>query len=79
MRSRTTEVKFNFRGQHETFECDVCHEEDENQEHLIKCTQINKHKKNEENLPDYEKLFENNLKDQIEIAKGFIENLKIRN
>jgi hypothetical protein len=78
MRSRTTEVKLNFRGKHETFECDVCHEEDENQEHLLKCRQINKHKKNERNLPDYEKLFGNNLKDQIEIAKCVIENLKIR-
>ena len=53
MRSRTTEVNLNFRGQHETFECDVCHAEDDNQEHLIKCTQINKHKNNEGNIPDY--------------------------
>ena len=35
-------------------ECDVCHEEDEKQEDLIKCIQINKHKKNEGSLPKFE-------------------------
>ena len=42
MRSRISNVKVNFRGKYESFQCDVCEEEDENQEHLMKCKEIKK-------------------------------------
>ena len=78
MRSRISNVKVNFRGKYESFQCDVCEEEDENQEHLMKCKEINKNKNNSEKIPNYEKLFESNVENLKEIAKFFMENLEIR-
>ena len=45
MRSRMTDVKTNFRGKYDNFECELCNEEDENQKHMIECRDIFKHKK----------------------------------
>ena len=45
MRSRMTDVKTNFRGKYDNFECELCNEEDENQKHMIECREILKHKK----------------------------------
>ena len=74
-----SDVKPNFRGKYETYECDVCGEDDENQEHLIKCKEINKIKDNNDGkMPDYERLYESEVKNLIEIARCFTENRKIR-
>jgi hypothetical protein len=73
-----SDVKTNFKGKYETFECDICREDDENQEHLMKCKELNKMKENNEKMPVYEKLFESDVKNLKEIAKCFIENIKIR-
>ena len=79
MRSRVSNVKVNFRGKYESFQCDVCEEEvEETQEHLIKCKEINKKKKIIGKMPLYEKLFESNVENLKEIAKCFMENMKIR-
>ena len=42
MRSRVSNVKINFRGNHENFECKVCKMEDESQQHIIQCNEINR-------------------------------------
>ena len=68
MRSRVTEVKTNFRGKYESFECDLCNKEDESKKHMIECTEILKHKKTNIKPPDYD--------DQLDIAKIFLENMK---
>ena len=36
IRSRILEVKANYNGKYETYECDLCNEEEETQEHLLK-------------------------------------------
>ena len=78
MRSRVTEVKTNYRGKYESFECDLCNKEDESQKHIIECTEIWKHKETNIKPPDYDDLFKGNSKYQLEIAKTFIENMKIK-
>ena len=45
MRGRVTELKTNFKGKYESFECDACKIEDETQKHIIECKEINKEKK----------------------------------
>ena len=40
LRSRMMDVKLNFRGMHETLECDICNEEDGSQKHLLECSEI---------------------------------------
>ena len=77
MRSRVTNVKLNFRGKFENFECRACNKEEESQKHIMECKIINKNK-NIENIPNYEKIFETNVREQVKIAKKFIENMKIR-
>ena len=78
MRSRVSDVKTNFRNKYDSLLCDLCYEEDESQEHILNCKEIISLKKNNEKPPEYEKLFEHNMKNQVEIAKHFIENIKIR-
>ena len=45
---------------------------------MIECTEIFKHKKTNIKPPDYDDLFKGNLKKQLEIAKTFLENMKIK-
>jgi hypothetical protein len=78
MRNRVTEVKINFRGKYESFECGLCNKEDESQKHMIECTEILKHKKTNIKPPDYDDLFKGNVKNQLMIAKTFLENMKIK-
>ena len=78
MRSRMTDVKVNFRNKNETLECDVCKDEEETQKHVLECKEIMKNKNKILMQPEYEEIFQDNVKNQIEIAKIFIENMKIR-
>ena len=77
MRSRVTEVKINYRGKYETLECDLCSEEEETQEHILKCKEIIKETNNDKEL-EYSKLLDGNMNNQLEIAKIFTENMKRR-
>ena len=78
MRSRISNVKVNFRGKYESYQCDVCEEEDENQEHLMKYKEITKNKNNCEKNKNDDKLFESSVENMKEIATCFMENMKIR-
>ena len=40
MRSRVTNVKLNFRGKFENFECRACNKEEESQKHVYECEKI---------------------------------------
>ena len=77
LRSRMTDVKLNLRGMHETLECDICNEEDESQKHLLECSEILKKKESNVKSPEYEKIFGENVREQLEVAQACIENLKI--
>ena len=73
-----TEVKTNFRGKYENFECDLCNKEDETQNHMLNCEAIMKKINDETKIPDYDELFKGNFTTQLEIAKAFIRNMKIK-
>ena len=74
LRTRMTKVKDNFKGKYEKLECEICKEEKETQLHILNCKILSK-----EIVPEYEKIFENDVKYQVKIAKVFNENIKRRN
>ena len=78
IRSRMTSVKTNFRGKYDNFECDLCKEEDKNQKHILECKEIKKKIKVKIELPEYSELYKGNIRKQLEIAKAFLENMKIK-
>ena len=75
MRCMVSDVKGNFKWKYENVNCENC-EEEEDQEHIISCNMIKDSKKEE--MPRYDEILKNNVKNQIQIAKKFIENMKIR-
>ena len=77
LRSRGTEVKLNFRGKFENLECRVCEKSDESQKHAYECAEILKIRKLKKQKIEYENIFEENKRKQIQIAKDFKENMKI--
>ena len=80
MRSRMSEVKTNFKGKYENFQCNLCStKEDETEQHVIECTEINKRKTQNNKPPDYKDLYSRNVKKQLTIAQYFIENMKMKN
>ena len=78
LRSRMTEVKINYRGSYETFECESCKENEESQLHITECKEIVKLRKEYRQPPEYSKLFDGSVKTQLDIAKHFKENMKIK-
>ena len=79
LRSRSTNLKVNQKNKYETFECDACNVEDENQEHILVCKEILKMQKNEKEkeIPSYERIFNGKVKEQLEIARAFSKKIKI--
>ena len=75
LRSGITNVKMNRKGMYEDLRCNACNEENETQEHVLKCKILNK---NEKQIIDYKKIRHGNIMDMVEIAKKFKENLEIR-
>ena len=79
MRCREMKVKMNLKGAYDTFECEVCQDEDETQEHVYNCKEIWKLKEyDNENIPEYEKILHGSVKEQIAVAIIFEENMKIK-
>ena len=75
LRSEVTNIKMNYKGMYENFQCEVCNEEDETQEHIIKCKILNKEEK--DNV-DYSKIKNGNIIEMVKIARMFKKNLGIR-
>ena len=74
LRCRTTDVKMNMKSQHETYECRACGNENESQKHVIQdCKILND--KNDKTI-NYEKLFSDNVKDQVQICEKFKQNMQ---
>ena len=78
MRSRVTDVKLNFREKYENLECKVCKIDEESQKHLYECSEIMKIRNIKNQNIEYEKIFEENVRKQVQIAKDFLENMKIK-
>ena len=74
MRSRVTNVKLNFRGKFENFECRACNKEEESQKHVYECEKITNRDKNNNNT--YENIFKENVRKQVEVARYFKEKMK---
>ena len=75
LRSEVSNVKMNCKGMYENLKCEACNEENETQEHLIKCKILNK---NEKQDVEYNKIKHGNVRDMTEIAKKFMKVLDIR-
>ena len=56
----------------------VCKTEDETQQHIIQCKEINRIRKNKKEPPEYEGLYENNVEKQVNLVRHFLENVKIK-
>ena len=78
LRSGVTHVKMNAKGMYDEYRCELCEKENETQKHILECEELTKNNKSEKNIPKYENLFNGNVKDKLEIARVFKENLKIR-
>ena len=78
LRCRVTEAKFNFKGIYDTYECDLCGKEDENQEHILLCSELIKRNKEIDEIPEYSKLFDGKIDDQLKIAKVFQQNMNLK-
>ena len=76
IRSRVTDVKINFRGKYENLECDICKKQEESQKHILECSEIMK----EDGFKkvEYEQIFEEDTKLQLEVVKTFIMNMKTK-
>ena len=74
LRCRVTDLKTNMKGIYDSYECQICENEEETQEHILKCKGIN----NEENQVKYEDIFSGTAKEKMKVAKCFKENMKIR-
>ena len=76
LRAKVTNVKMNYRGMYEDFQCDICHEENESQRHIIEeCRILNK---NEEEKLEYTKIENGNINQMVEIARHFKRNIDFR-
>ena len=78
IRCREVKVKMNLQGLYDSFECEMCKEEVETQEHVYRCREIWKLSKHGENdFSEYERIMNGNVEEQVEIARIFQENMKI--
>ena len=50
--------------------------EEENQQHILVCTELNKDR-NEEEIINYEKIFKGSVKEKLKVARRFKENFQI--
>ena len=78
MRCNVTKLKMNLKGLYDTYECEVCLNKDESQEHIYKCEEIWKIRKESFiDNPNYENIMNGSAHQKLEVAKIFKENLKI--
>ena len=78
LRCRVTEIKTNFKGIYDSYECDACGNEEESQAHILECTKLTSMNTEVMEMPKYEKLFHGNVQDQVKIASIFKENMKAK-
>ena len=73
-----TDLKMNFKGIYDSYECEACGLEDESQEHIFKCNEILKRTKEQNVFPKSEKIFEGTVQEQVDIARHFQKNMIIK-
>ena len=67
LRSRMVDLKANFRGKHLYWLCPVCKSNEDSQQHLLVCPELNE--EDVINLPNYDDLFSDNLEDKSNISR----------
>jgi hypothetical protein len=72
LRCRVTGIKVNLKGKYDTWECSACGNEEETQQHVIECKELNRNKSIED--IKYDKLFNGTVIEKLKIAKMFKEN-----
>ena len=79
MRCKVTKTKMNMKQLYNSYECRACYREYENDKHVLECTILLKMNKEYEDVkvPEYEKLYKGNPKEQLEISRMFMSNMKI--
>ena len=74
----TQRLIMNYQGIYDFHDCDACGIEDESQKHILECpTLISLNEENEE-MPEYEKIFEGSIQEQLDIARVFQKNMEIK-
>ena len=78
LRCKVMNVKMNFKNMYDSYECQICEEEEESQIHIYECKKIWEMKNQEKlDMPQYEMINNGNLNEQLTVAKIFKENYKI--
>ena len=78
LRCRVTEVKTNMKGSYENFQCDLCNNEEETQEHVLNCMKIVSMRNEKDVINKLEKIYNGKVREQINVARVFKENMDIR-
>jgi hypothetical protein len=78
LRCRVTELKTNLKGIYDSYECSLCGGEEETQAHILECPEIEKINEDKSEVPKYEKLFDNEVKELVNIARKFKQNMTIK-
>ena len=78
LRSRMTDIKMNFKGIYDQLKCNAWEKEEESQEHIIKCEELLKRNEEVVLVPVYGKIFNGNVKEQVQIARIFQQNMNIK-
>ena len=78
MRTKMTELKMNYKGSYDSFECSACSLEEESQAHIFKCKEILKHIEEVHEVPEYDRIFEGNVTEQVKIARNFKRLMRIK-
>ena len=74
LRCRTTETKVNLKGKYDNLECGACGLEEETQQHILICKELNSDKNDQE--LKYDKIFNGNVVEKLKIAQKFKDNLE---
>ena len=75
---RMTETKTNFKVLYDLYECDLCGKEEESQFHILECTQLVNMNKEITGMPTYDQMFEGKTWEQVNIARIFQQNMKLK-
>jgi hypothetical protein len=66
-----TEARVNLKGKYDDWDCSACGLDEESQEQIIKCEQLNRNNEIEE--VDYEKIYNGTVAEKLKIAHRFKE------
>ena len=64
-----------YQGLYDDFICGAFREEQDDQEHIYQCKELVKMNQNQEEIPQYDKIFNDKVSDHLQIAKIFMQNM----